>query len=60
MITGESIKLSVQLNILLLALPLGALYRIVLYIFRHVVMHSLKDIHTLQLAIVSLLTPPFF
>ena len=43
MITGESIKLSVQLDILLLALPLGALFLIALHILRHVMMYSLKE-----------------
>ena len=43
MIRGESIKFSVQLDILLLALPLGALFRIALYILRHIVIDSLKE-----------------
>ena len=45
MIRGESIKFIVQLDILLLALPLGALFQIALHILRHVVIDSLKE-HT--------------
>ena len=43
MIRGESIKFSVQLDILLLALPLGALLRITLHILRHIIIDSLKE-----------------
>ena len=42
-IRGESIKFSVQLDILLLALSLGAIFRIALHILRHVVIDSLKE-----------------
>ena len=40
---GESIKFSVQLDILLLALSRGTLFRIALHILRHVVIDSLKE-----------------
>ena len=40
---GDSINFSAQLDILLLALSLDALFRIALHILRHVVIESLKE-----------------
>ena len=42
-INGESIRLRVQLDILLIALPLGAEFLIVWHILRHVLIESLNE-----------------